>query len=258
MIDLHAHVLPQLDDGPRDLTRALRILRALALDGVRTVAATPHVREDWPTTVAAMREALATVRAAAAQESIPIDVVPGGELSLERVSTLSDEERAGFGLGGNPDVLLIEFPYRGWPLRLRDVVLGLRSRGVVPVLAHPERNPEVRRRPERLVELVRDGAFVQLTAASVGGALGASTRSCALRLVELGCAHLLATDAHDEPARAARLSTAGAALGELGTWMTVDAPAALLAESELPMPPRRARRRLLGRLGAPARRPPPA
>ena len=59
MIDLHSHILPWLDDGPRDLDESVAIARSMADDGIRIVAATPHVRDDYPTTPEAMSEALA-------------------------------------------------------------------------------------------------------------------------------------------------------------------------------------------------------
>ena len=54
MIDLHSHVLPGIDDGARTLDDSLAILRAAAEDGITRIAATPHVRDDYPTTVEAM------------------------------------------------------------------------------------------------------------------------------------------------------------------------------------------------------------
>jgi protein-tyrosine phosphatase len=54
VIDLHSHILPGLDDGARDLAEALALAREIAADGVRVVAATPHVRDDYPTTPGAM------------------------------------------------------------------------------------------------------------------------------------------------------------------------------------------------------------
>ena len=61
MIDLHSHILPGLDDGARTLEDAVDIARAAAADGIRTIAATPHVRDDYPTSADAMEAGVATV-----------------------------------------------------------------------------------------------------------------------------------------------------------------------------------------------------
>ena len=243
MIDLHAHVLPGIDDGPSTLDGSMAVLRAMQEDGIRAVAATPHVRDDWPTSVAQMREGVAALSGAAAAAGLEIEVLPGGEIDLARLAQLAPEERAGFGLGGNPKLLLLEFPYTGWPLGLREIVFRLQAAAIVPVLAHPERNREVQAAPERLEELVRGGALVQVTAASVDGRLGARSRACALRLVELELAHVLASDAHAPSVRGAGLSAAAGALGEVGAWMSADVPAALLAGEQPPPRPQARRHR---------------
>jgi protein-tyrosine phosphatase len=239
VIDLHSHLLPGLDDGARDVAEAVAIARSMAADGVCAVAATPHVRDDWPTTAEAMETALSTVREAVREARIELEVLPGGELALDRLTELDETERLRWGLGGNPRLLLLEFPYWGWPLTLAPRVWELRSADVVPVLAHPERNREVQEQPERLQEVVDAGAVVQLTAASVDGRLGKGPAACSRALLERGLAHLVASDAHAPAVRAAGLSGTGLALGDepLGRWLTEHVPAALLAGEALPARP---------------------
>lgn len=251
MIDLHAHVLPGLDDGAADLGESLTILRAMVQDGVRVVAATPHVRDDHPTSATAMEDALATVQEAALASGLPIDVRGGGEIALDRLPVLSSSERGAFGLGGNPRLLLLEMPYGAWPLSLVQVVAELGREGVVPVLAHPERNQAVLEDPSLLEEPVRLGAVLQLTAASVDGRLGRAVARCSRELLDRGLAHLLASDAHAPGLRDAGLSAAASAIGSdpLARWLVEDVPACLLAGRPLPPRPETPRRRrwLLGR-----------
>jgi len=252
MIDLHSHILPGLDDGARNLQESLGIARSMADDGVRVVAATPHVRDDYPTTPEAMEEGLRRVRAAIGHAGTEIEVVAGAEIAFDRLEHLDEEALERFGLGGNPGLLLLEYPYHDRPLWLERECESLRARGVVPVIAHPERNPSVQERPDDLVGLVRAGAVVQLTAASVDGRLGKAVATCARRLLEDELAHLIASDAHAPGLREAGMSPARAAVGggALGEWLTSLVPAALLAGEELPprpAPPAR-RRGLLGRL----------
>jgi len=168
VIDLHSHVLPRLDDGATNLHEALEMCRAAARDGVEILAATPHVRFDYPTTPEEMQSRLADLQIAA--EGI-IRLVPGGELDLAELDRPVEELRA-FGLAGNPRFLLVETPYVGWPLDIAQRLHLVSAAGMTPVLAHPERNPEVQARPELLQPLVELGALVQLTAASVDGRLG--------------------------------------------------------------------------------------
>ena len=250
MIDLHSHVLPHLDDGAQDLEAALAMARAMVADGIRVVAATPHVRDDYPTTAEEMEARLAEVQAALGESDVDLELLPGGEIALGRLSRLDGDELARFGLGGNPRVLLLEFPYVGWPAELAGECRRLRGDGVVPVIAHPERNLAVQERPGDVDALVRAGAAIQLTAASVDGRLGAAAAGCAHRLLELELAHLIASDAHGPGVREVGLSAAAETVGgSLGRWLTEDVPSALLAGREPPARPAGPRRRgLLQRL----------
>jgi protein-tyrosine phosphatase len=244
VIDLHSHVLAGLDDGARTVEDSLGIARAAVAAGVTVLAATPHVRKDYPTTAEAMERALAATRTALAAEAIPLELLPGAEVDLDRLVMLEEAELRRLGLGGNPRLLLVEFPYVGWPPSLAATLEDLRRRGFTVVLAHPERNPEVQAAPARLAPLVEAGTYVQLTAASVVGKLGRTARSGAADLLELELAHLAASDAHSSraPVSAAQL---GAALGfedALVRWLTLDVPAALLADARPPERPARQRR----------------
>ncbi len=154
MIDLHSHILPGLDDGAKDLENSLAIAQSMADDGVWVVAATPHVRADFPTTPEAMSDALGRVRAAVTQAGIDLDVRGGGEIALNRLNDLTSETLATFGLGGNPLLILLEYPYYGHAPTLIGQCEQLRVRGVVPVIAHPERNETLQAHPSDLEKLV--------------------------------------------------------------------------------------------------------
>jgi protein-tyrosine phosphatase len=248
LIDLHSHILPGVDDGARDLDESLGMAVAAVEDGITTIAATPHVRGDFPTTADVMVERVADLREAFAMNGISLQLLPGGELGLEAAAELPDDELRRFGLGGNPEILLIETPYASWPRAFTAAVERLLAFRFTPVIGHPERNPDVQADPRKLAKLVGQGALVQITAASLDGRLGRTARSTARRLIELELVHLVASDGHGPEIRQVGLSTAYAALDdeELGYWLTQSVPAAILAGRRLPPRPpvRRPRRRL--------------
>lgn len=243
MIDLHAHILPGVDDGARTLDDAIGMARAAVAGGVRIAAATPHVRDDYPTPAATMERRLSELRAALREAGVPLDVRAGGEIALDHLGRLSPEELARFGLGGNPRYVLVEFAYYGWPLPLETHVRELGARGVTAVIAHPERNAEVQADPERLRPIVDAGALVQVTAASIDGRLGKRCRAAGLHLIEDGMAHLIASDAHTPEIRGIGMSAAAAAFEDeaLARWLTRGVPGAIVAGK--PLPPRPAGRR---------------
>jgi protein-tyrosine phosphatase len=244
MIDLHSHVLPGVDDGAVDLAGSLDILRAAAEDGIVKLAATPHVRDDYPTSAATMEQLVDEVSAAARGEGILVEVLRGGELDIAMIDALDDAELRRFGLGGNPRLLLVEFPYIGWPVDLRERVFHLAMRGYEVVLAHPERNANVQEQPERLRPLVEAGVWVQLTAASIDGRLGRRPEACAHALLDARLAHVIASDAHAPAIRAIGMTSAAEAVGDdaLAGWLTNHVPAALLAGSAVPSRPEQPRR----------------
>jgi protein-tyrosine phosphatase len=248
VIDLHSHVLPGIDDGPRTLPESVAIARAAVEDGIRTLAATPHVRDDYPTTAERMAAGVEELRAELAREGVELDLVTGGEVALDRLGALSDDDLRAFGLGGNAAYLLVEFPYHGWPLDLAERLFELSVRGITPVIAHPERNADVQSDPAKLAAIVDSGALLQLTAASLDGRIGRAPRQAGLRLLELELAHLIASDAHAPAIRGIGMSAAAAAVGDeaLARWLTIEVPGAIVSGSRLPERPRaeRAKRRL--------------
>ncbi len=244
MIDLHSHILPGLDDGSETFEAALELARSAIADGITCVAATPHVRDDYPTEPGQMEELVASLRAGLREQAIALELLTGGEIALDFLPQLDDAALRRFGLGGNPRCLLLEMPYSGWPLGLEQTVFDLQLRGFAIVLAHPERNDEVQERPERLERLVEMGTLVQLTAASIDGRLGPPPQKTGIRLLQLGLAHLLASDAHAPTVRQVGMSAAAKQIGDeaLAAWLTQDMPAAIVAAGEFPPRPERPER----------------
>ena len=245
MIDLHSHILPGLDDGSRTLETSVGMAQSAVEDGITVIAATPHVRDDYPTEPAEMEQKVAEVTAAIAEAGIPLTVLTGGEVAFESLPGLDDDTLRRFGLGGNPGYLLLELPLAGWPLGLEDTLYDLRLRGFTVVLAHPERCPEVREQPERLRPLVDAGTLAQVTAASIDGRLGTRNRQTGLRLIELGLAHMIASDAHAPTVRQIGMSEAAGVVDDpdLATWLTQGVPGAIVAGAALPERPAGSRRR---------------
>ena len=237
MIDLHTHILPGIDDGPRDLAGSLTMGEVAQANGIRVLVATPHIREDHPrvrpTEIAAMARA---VDAELAAHGIGVRVAPGGELAITRAVDMSDDELRLVTLGGNGTDLLLETPHGALPSVFEPVTLELMQRGFRVTLAHPELSREIQRRPEILRRLVDAGALVQLTASSLS-ARWSRRGALARRALKEGLVHVVASDAHSATWRPPDLTPA-VALGRLGPWLTDAVPRAILAGTELPAPPR--------------------
>jgi protein-tyrosine phosphatase len=249
VIDLHAHVLPGVDDGARDTDEALALLTAMAEDGVRMVAATPHLRADHPRVDP--RE-LATQVASLQREldgaGIPIELFVGGEVDMAWAYRAGGDELRSVSYRQRGDDLLLEAPYGPLPPAFDGLVATLHERGYRILLAHPERNPTFKHEPERLAALVEGGVLLQVGADSLTELPRRSrTRRLAGSLVSEGLAHVLASDSHGiSSGRHPRLSAAGAVADRLAPgssgWLLPEAPAAILAGEPLPKRPLASRR----------------
>lgn len=237
LIDLHTHLLPGIDDGPRDLAGSLALAEAAAAAGTGTICATPHLRADFP--LVRPGELASACARVDAQAGGGIRVVPGGELALSWATGAGEEDLRLSSLGQRGHDLLVETPYDHLPPAFEEWLFSLTVRGFRIVLAHPERNPTFQRDPERLAAIVRRGTLVQLTASSLTRSRRSATRRLALALVSEGLAHVLASDAHAAggprgPDLRPAVAEIDRAVRGRGRWMANEVPAAILAAEPLP------------------------
>ncbi len=196
MIDLHAHVLPAVDDGPCELDEALRICRDAAGDGVRIIVATPHFfcgigTED----LGLVRKAVDLLRTAIEQQGIACRLQYAAEVRLvedlldrikqHKIPFYDDQRR----------YLLLETPPVGDVSDLlKHLVFQLRLRGMVPLIAHPERVEMFLYQPALIEQIVRQGAVMQLTADSL--LINRSSDNPALEWIRRGWVGVVASDMH--------------------------------------------------------------
>lgn len=258
-VDIHAHVLPGIDDGPDELEQSLEMLRAAADSGIATIAATPHLRPDFPDVrVRELADRCRALRGAIEREKIPIRLVGGAEVSIVWAVDASDEELALASYDERGADLLIETPPRRF-VGIDRFLEGLREKGYRITLGHPERSIDFARDDAPLRELVAQGVLLQVNAGSLlGSDSGAHIQRLARHLVEEGLVHTIASDGHRGTVWRPVTSlpeAVGVASSLVGTerarWMAAGAPAAIVDGSALPHAPPMLltpeRRRLFGR-----------
>ncbi|HHL38940.1 MAG TPA: capsular biosynthesis protein [Deltaproteobacteria bacterium] len=236
MIDLHAHILPDMDDGPDDWDEALAMCRAAMDDGITRLAATVHTNDgvydnDARKIAARVGELEGRMKAAGGFDGIEIMI--GAEAGIS--PDLADRVRDGsIPTINGKNHLLVELPFNSMPLRLEETLFALRANGILPILAHPERNRVVQDSPAALERIVRAGALVQVTASSLEGTFGKGAARCAERLLRAGLVHNIATDAHSTGGRPPVLSgafrRAKRLIGERGARMLVEEIPAMIAD----------------------------
>lgn len=241
VIDVHSHYLPAVDDGPRDLQTALLLLRLARKDGVRQVVLTPHVYAGrWDNPLSFLRPRFEAFKNLVIAKNIGVELFLGGEVHLqpESIRLLTHGEIPFIGGWEGMRVMLLEMPDGHIPENAIHGVRYLVRHGVLPMLAHPERNKDIMRRVQLLEPFVEEGCLVQLTAASIVGEFGPRAEATAHQIIKRGWATVIASDAHNLRHRPSRMKAARreihAQYGEdVAEMLTKGAPARLLAERKL-------------------------
>ncbi|ALF09253.1 tyrosine-protein phosphatase [Parageobacillus thermoglucosidasius] len=209
MIDIHSHILPGVDDGAQTVADAIAMAREAVKEGIATIIATPHYKNgkydnEKQSIMAAVTRFNETIK----QHKIPLTVLPGQEIRIHGDLQESFEKGEVLPIAGDSQYLLIEFPFDHVPRYADRLLFDLQLKGLIPVIAHPERNAEIIENPDRLYELVKKGVLTQLTAASVSGHFGKNIKKFSLQLIEANLAHFIASDAHNTTSRPFRLREA--------------------------------------------------
>jgi protein-tyrosine phosphatase len=201
LIDLHCHLLPGVDDGAQDLSVSLAMARQAVDQGITHVACTPHIlpgvyHNHGPDIRAATKQLQEVLNC----EGIPLQLVTGADVHM--APNFVAELRSGELLTlADSRYVLVEPPHHVAPPKLEDFFFTLVTAGYVPILTHPERLSWVRSGYGTIKKLVQTGAWIQVTAGSLTGAFGRDALYWGVRLLDEGCVHLIASDAHDAERR---------------------------------------------------------
>ena len=216
MIDIHAHILPGIDDGAADMDSALEMAALAVESGVTILTATPHssaygrVRNHWDH---ALRQSVLDFRAALEKAGIPLQVAPGMEIfGTPEVPDLL-RKRKMIGLNES-DYPLIEFAFRDYAGQATEILEEILALGMRPIVAHPERYEYVQRDPRLLNLWAEMGCLLQVNKGSLLGSFGRAERYLALELVERKFAFAVASDAHSPAVRTTWMSDVEALLKE--------------------------------------------
>lgn len=197
MIDIHCHILPGLDDGPKDLFSCLEMANAAVDSGITDIFATPHhLNGQYENEKGRILECVDRINSYLLQENIPLTIHPGQELRIhwDLIKTIDRDEVLTFDNLGK--FLLLELPSGEIPSYTLDVVYELLLKGITPIIAHPERNKGFIKEPEILFELVQLGALAQITAGSIIGHFGKKVKSFSKKIIEHQLVHFIASDSH--------------------------------------------------------------
>jgi protein-tyrosine phosphatase len=197
MIDLHSHILPELDDGAHSLRESLAMARMAVDSGITSMVATPHCADDQTRDVYAAWQFL---QEALQETGIPLTLFPGMEIfGTEDTAKLLREGKL-LTLNGS-HYPLIEFSFHSSGEEESWILSSVCNSGFRPIVAHPERYSYVQRDPRILNSWLRMGCLLQVNRGSLLGRFGRQAQAMAVELVERGFATVVATDAHSAQVR---------------------------------------------------------
>ena len=209
MVDVHCHILPGLDDGPKTINDALWMCSIAAEDGISTVVATPHmlngIYDVKPSDIFAAVERL---NESCRARGLSIKILPGADIYIDSdLPRLLAKEQL-MTIANRFSHIMLELPEESVPDHLNDLLFELQLAGVTPVISHPERNYAIQQDIRLLYKLVDAGNLTQITAGALTGTFGSTVQKTAIQIIKAGLAHLIASDAHDTQRRIPQLSGA--------------------------------------------------
>lgn len=197
MIDIHSHIIPGVDDGPREIGETIEMLKIAEDDGIQSIVATPHFfKGEYELTYEEIKERVRYLNIIASENEIDIKVFPGQEILLDEY-TLEAYQRGQLGGIHDSGYYLFELKNDRYDATISNTLYEFTCRGIKPIIAHPERCKYISRDFAFMNKLIDDGCSFQLNIGSLEGKFGKNAKKCAEYFLNEGIYNFIGSDAHD-------------------------------------------------------------
>ena len=196
-IDIHSHILYGIDDGSKSLEESINIIKEHIKMGFTDIVVTPHYIENskYETNNIDKENILNELKEELKKQNIKINLYLGNEVFVnnnleelikkQEISTIN-----------NSKYLLIEFPMNEKPNDINNIIYELKIKGIIPIIAHPERYDYVEKNPNLVLEWIEEGALLQSNYGSIIGVYGSGPQKTIKKLLKKDLIDFLATDIH--------------------------------------------------------------
>jgi len=194
LVDIHSHILPNIDDGADDWDSSLEMLNNAEAEGIIAIVATPHIlhNNDFkmePKIINTYKELCDRAKYA----GLKIKIFLGCEIYAQPDTTLKHRIAT---INDNKKYFLIEFPMNSIPMFVPEQFFDFVVNEHIPIVAHPERNIGFQKRPQLVYEYVQRGALMQINEGSLRGRYGEMAKNLAFKMIDNNLAHFVASDGH--------------------------------------------------------------
>ena len=197
MIDLHSHILPNIDDGSKSLEESIAIIKQAVSNGVTDIIVTPHfiLGSSYNKEKNANKTLLADLKTRVEAESLSINLHLGNEIfvDIEMVSLLKKKKIASL---NDSRYVLFELPMNNEYKNIKKTLFDLQSAGYIPIIAHPERYRIVKENPQVIEKWQEAGAVFQSNIGSLFGRYGKEAKSTLITLLKHEAVSFIASDIH--------------------------------------------------------------
>lgn len=167
MIDIHSHIVFDVDDGPKTLEESLSLIEESYRQGVRIIVSTSHRRKGmFETPEDIIFKNFSIVKHEAEKRFEHLQILYGGELyytsdmleklKLKQIPTLNNTKFA-----------LIEFSMQTSWKDIHTALSNVSMLGITPVVAHIERYNALENQKERVKEIINMGCYTQINSSHI-------------------------------------------------------------------------------------------
>lgn len=198
MIDIHSHILPNIDDGSRSKEITLEMLRIANENGTREIVATPHFCRGYgETSYKDVKKLVEEIQQLADKEGMDIKIYHGQEVYYSE-KMIEDYNEGLIGTINDTRYMLFELPMTSkLDESIFDILYEMQIRGIVLILAHPERYKFIMEKPWLINRFIDEGILFQLNTGSIEGKFGEKVKKTASILLDNGIYNFIGSDAHN-------------------------------------------------------------
>ena len=209
MVDMHSHIINEIDDGSKSIEMTINMLKKAEESGTTDIIATPHfMRGRFEVEYKDVIKRAEELKKIVKENNIHINIYVGQEVYYSK-NLLEYYNDKIIGTINNTKYMLIELPMLEFDIdEVINTIYELQIRGIVPIIAHPERYKPFIKKPSMINKLINEGMLFQMNAGSISGDFGKDVKKTAAKYLEHNVYSFIGSDAHRDRGRDTDMSEA--------------------------------------------------